>query len=104
MFTVKLEQNREDRPRYVTLVRYEERWLPVGDGTEVMTVIPVRRTMTWVVDPDGKEEAFVCVRATELPFKAIKAQPAHRELIAQWKGHLSKLVEGARPVAVEVLP
>lgn len=104
MFQLKLVPNREDRPRYVTLIKYEERWQPVGDGTEILTVHPLRRTFEWVRSPDGEFESFVCTRVTELPWRAIKPQQAHRELIQQWKDHLSRIVLAAKAVAVEVVP
>jgi hypothetical protein len=103
MLLLKLERNEEDRPRFVTLIRYEQRWVPQGDGEEQLQVVPLRRTMEWVRNPDGYDY-FVCTRVTELPFKAIRPQQAHRDLVAQWKEHLSKLKDGARPIRVEVVP
>jgi hypothetical protein len=109
MLQVTLVRNREDRPRFVTLVRYEQRWVPsgevdeYGEPMEQLQVAPVRRTMEWVRSPDGYEY-FICTRVTELPFRAIKPQQAHRDLVAQWKRHLDTIKDGATPIKVEVVP
>jgi hypothetical protein len=107
MYAVKLEQNREDRPRYVTLVTYEQRWVPLPGDVEALTLVPIRRTWQWVRDPDGKAEGFTCTRVTELRFNQVKAQPAHREFAEKWLAHvkqqLGKLKRGGRQVRVEVV-
>jgi hypothetical protein len=113
MYVLKLTlvPNREDRPRYVTLIRYEQRWLPVGDGTEMLVVVPLRRTLEWVrgEDAEGQYEQFMCTRVTELPFRCIKPQQAHRDLQVQWKAHLATFKKGPtgeppRTIDVEVVP
>lgn len=106
-----LQQNREDRVRYVSLVTYEQRWLPVGDGEEILTLVPIRRTWQWVLPPkeaQNQEGAFVCTRVTELRFRDVRAQPAHREFMEQWlkhvKAQLARIKNGARAIKVEVVP
>lgn len=110
MLKLTLVPNREDRPRYVTLIKYEQRWVvnplildEYNEPMEVLGIVPLRRTLEWVRTADGYE-SFMCTRVTELPWRALKPQQAHRELAQQWKEHLATLREGARPVQVEVVP
>lgn len=98
MLRLMLMQNREDRPRYVTLVQYEQWYRPVDDEMEALALRPIRRTWEWVSFPDGRR--WVCTRVTELSFRFLKPTPAHRDLIEQWLGHLkANGVETKTPVA-----
>lgn len=109
-----LVKNREDRPRYVSLVTYEQRWVLVGEDEqgpiEALKLVPVRRTYQWVVGDTTEgdpTEMFQCTRVTELRWKDLRAQPAHREFMEQWlkhvKSQLAKLKKGGRTVKVEVV-
>lgn len=106
MFKATLEKNREDRPRYVNLVTYEQRWVPVDAETEALRLVPVRRTYQWTIG--DTTQAFKCTRVTELKWKDLRAQPAHREFMDQWmvhvKAQLAKLKKGGKQVKVEVVP
>jgi hypothetical protein len=118
VFKMTLVRNRETRPQYVTMIRYEQRWVvsttdvdEYNEPMEVLRVVPVRRTCEWVRSPDGEDERLVCVRSTELRWRDIKPQPAHREFIEVWTAHAARakqqmaaLKKGARPVQVEVVP
>lgn len=114
VYKIELQQNREDRPRYINLVTYEQRWVPIrvdgvapDDQVEALRIVPVRRTYQWVVGEPGSE-AFACTRVTELRWRDLKAQPAHREFLEQWVAHvkaqLAKVKKGGRQVKVEVVP
>jgi hypothetical protein len=81
--TVTLVPNRDDRPRYATLVHYV---LCEDPDTGERFVVPTRRTLEWVEGARG-ERALICTRVTELAWKAIRPGVAPRELAEQWKAH-----------------
>lgn len=107
-----LVPNRDNRPQYVTMVRYEARWIPIttddGEEMEALRLVPVRRTMEWVCMGDKDDpltgEVLVCTRVTELRWRDIKPTPAHRDMIDQWAQHMASVKKGARPIKVEVVP
>jgi hypothetical protein len=115
--TVVLEKNREDRPRFVNLVTYEQRWVPVSKEedpsgeVEALKLVPVRRQYQWVRHQQGEGASYMCTRVTEVKWKDLKAQPAHREFLEAWMGHvkaqLARIKRGgrapARKVTVEVV-
>lgn len=106
-FKMTLVPNRDSRPQYVTMIRYEQRWVPVmtDDGAEMeaLRLVPVRRTLEWLKRDDG-EEYLVCTRVTELRWREIRPTPAHRDMIDQWAQHLASVKKGARTIKVEVVP
>ena len=99
--TLTLTREREDRPRYVTLVQYVRCYDDLEDQT---WVLPVRRTLEWLKRDDGNEY-LVCTRVTELKWRDLRPAPAHRELVEAWVSHVrDQVTRGARPVALAVEP
>lgn len=115
VFMMTLVRNRETRLQYVSMIRYEQRWVlsttevdEYNEPMEVLRVMPVRRTMQWIKTQEGEGEMLVCVRSTVLRWREIKPQPAHREFIEVWTKHakeqMAALKKGGREVKVEVRP
>jgi hypothetical protein len=86
VYSCVLVRNREDRPRYVVLVVYE-------DGKDGR-VHPIRREYQWVRGEGPNEWMWVCIRVSELHYKAIVPQQPHIEMREQWVAHVK--VQGAK--------
>jgi hypothetical protein len=83
-----LEPNREDRARYVTLVHYipEPGWCAVMAAGGQLRVVPLRRTLEWILVND--QWRLSCVRSTILRWDQVRPGRYSAELQAEWSEHV----------------